>query len=60
MIDDISQAPTKIENGDSTLPIIRKEIETEVNSLVTATRELEKETQQSTMSTQNISSSVEK
>ncbi len=59
MIDDISQALTKVVNGNSTLLTIRKEIETEVNSLVTATRELEKETQQSTVSTQNISSSVE-
>jgi methyl-accepting chemotaxis protein len=59
MISDISQALTNVVNGKGALLNIRKEIETEVNNLVTATRELEKETQQSTVSTQNISSSVD-
>ncbi len=45
MIDDISQALTKVVNGNSTLLTIRKEIETEANSLVTSTREPEKVSQ---------------
>ncbi len=58
MINDISKALSSVVDGNSALLGIRTEIESEVNNLANATRELEKDTQQSTSATQNISSAV--
>lgn len=59
MIDDISTALSSVIDGNGSLLSIRKKIESEVSNLANATRALEKDAEQSTSATQNISSSVD-